>query len=52
METNRHRHLTHQLDKMTNRLQWLEDAQKDFSGFNEGVKKILKAREQQTSVWN
>ena len=46
METNRHRHLTHQLDKMTNRLQWLEDAQKDFSGFNEGVKKILKAREQ------
>lgn len=47
METNRHRHLTHQLDKMTNRLQWLEDAQKDFSGFNEGVKKILKAREQQ-----
>ena len=46
METNRHRHLTHQLDKMNNRLQWLEDAQKDFSGFNEGVKKILKAREQ------
>ncbi len=27
-------------------MQWLEDAQKDFSGFNEGVKKILKAREQ------
>lgn len=47
METNRHRHLTHQLDKMNNRLQWLEDAQKDFSGFNEGVKKILKAREQE-----
>ena len=46
METNRHRHLTHQLDKMNNRLQWLEDAQKVFSGFNEGVKKILKAREQ------
>ncbi|MBQ4163755.1 MAG: chromosome segregation protein SMC, partial [Turicibacter sp.] len=46
METNRHRQLTHQLDKMNNRLQWLEDAQKDFSGFNEGVKKILKAREQ------
>ena len=46
METNRHRQLTHQLDKLTNRLQWLEDAQKDFSGFNEGVKKILKAREQ------
>ena len=36
----------HQLDKLTQRLQWLEDAQKDFSGFNEGVKKILKAREQ------
>ncbi|HAX74185.1 MAG TPA: chromosome segregation protein SMC, partial [Firmicutes bacterium] len=37
----------HQLDKLKQRLQWLEDAQKDFSGFNEGVKKILKAREQQ-----
>ncbi len=37
---------THQLDKLTQRLQWLEDAQKDFSGFNEGVKKVLKAREQ------
>ncbi|MGL4374745.1 MAG: chromosome segregation protein SMC, partial [Turicibacter sp.] len=36
----------HQVDKMKQRLQWLEDAQKDFSGFNEGVKKILKAREQ------
>ena len=46
METNRFRQLTHQVDKMMNRLQWLEDAQKDFSGFNEGVKKILKAREQ------
>lgn len=46
-ETNRHRQLVHQVDKMMNRLQWLEDAQKDFSGFNEGVKKILKAREQQ-----
>lgn len=39
METNRFRQLTHQVDKMMNRLQWLEDAQKDFSGFNEGVKK-------------
>lgn len=46
METNRYRQLTHQLDKLVNRLQWLEDAQKDFSGFNEGVKKVLKAREQ------
>ena len=33
METNRFRQLTHQVDKMMNRLQWLEDAQKDFSGF-------------------
>ena len=46
-EINRSRQLTHQVDKMMNRLQWLEDAQKDFSGFNEGVKKVLKAREQQ-----
>lgn len=46
-ESNRHRQLVHQVDKMMNRLQWLEDAQKDFSGFNEGVKKVLKAREHQ-----
>ena len=35
----------YQFDKVTQRVQWLEEAQKDFSGFNEGVKKILKARE-------
>ena len=46
MESKHHLDLTRQLDKLTNRLQWLEDAQKDFSGFNEGVKKILTAREQ------
>ncbi|MCL1951137.1 MAG: chromosome segregation protein SMC [Turicibacter sp.] len=37
--------LTHQVDKTQGRLHWLEEAQKDFSGFNEGVKKILQAKE-------
>jgi len=43
---NHYRQLLQQQDKITNRLQWLEEAQKDFSGFNDGVKKILQAREQ------
>ena len=40
METNRHRHLTHQLDKMNNRLQWLEDAQKDSLDLMKGLKRF------------
>lgn len=39
--------LLHQIDKTQGRLHWLEEAQKDFSGFNDGVKKILQARDQQ-----
>jgi len=37
--------LFHQIDKTKGRLNWLEEAQKDFTGFNEGAKKILQARE-------
>ena len=36
--------LLHRLDKAKGRLHWLEEAQKDFTGFNDGVKKILQAR--------
>lgn len=36
--------LRHQIDKTQGRLHWLEEAQKDFTGFNDGVKKILQAR--------
>jgi len=46
MEAERYRQLVHQQDKLNSRLQWLTEAQKDFAGFNDGVKRILKAREQ------
>ena len=46
VKADEYQQLIQKRDKTKNRLQWLEDATKDFSGFNDGVKKILQAREQ------